>query len=109
MRATILVLGATALALAPGMASAAPGGSNSTTTNQTSLPSPSTGQPSQDCVDLVTSGEGSFPGHASTAPGSAFNEDPGGTAGSVYAGEQPQNSKISTSVSQYDVACARPM
>jgi hypothetical protein len=26
----------------------------------------------------------------------------------VYAGEQPQNSVNSASVSQYDVACARP-
>lgn len=38
-----------------------------------------------------------------TAPGSAFNPD--GKAGTVYAGEQPQNSKHLTSVSQYDVAC----
>jgi hypothetical protein len=109
MRAKLLIVGATALALAPGFASAAPGGNGSNGgANQTSLPSPTTGQPSQDCVDLVTSGEGSFPGNSTTSPGSAFNEDPGGVAGSVYAGEQPQNSKISTSVSQYDVACARP-
>lgn len=39
------------------------------------------------------------------APGSAFNPD--GTAGTVYAGEQPQNSRNPVSVSQYDVACAR--
>jgi hypothetical protein len=38
------------------------------------------------------------------APGSAFNPD--GTAGSVYAGQQPQNSRNTASVSQYDVACA---
>ena len=110
MKAMILTIGAAALAVAPSLASAAPGApSNSTTANQTSLPSPTTGQPSQDCVDLVNSGEGSFPGDASSAPGSAFNEDPGGVAGSKYAGEQPQNSKISTSVSQYDVACLHGM
>jgi hypothetical protein len=57
-----------------------------------------TGQPNQSCeVQPHT------PGHASSAPGSAFNPD--GKAGTVYAGEQPQNSKNSKSVSQYDVAC----
>jgi len=45
------------------------------------------------------------PGHASSAPGSAFNED--GNAGTHYAGEQPQNSKNPKSVSQYDVACTQ--
>jgi hypothetical protein len=43
------------------------------------------------------------PGHAVAAPGSPFNPD--GHAGTVYAGEQPQNSKNPVSVSQYDVAC----
>jgi hypothetical protein len=57
---------------------------------------PGTGQPNVECEDI-------HPGHAATAPGSAFNED--GKAGTVYAGEQPQNSKNSKSVSQYDVAC----
>ena len=60
-----------------------------------------TGQPSQTCLSSTAPNE---PGNASTAPGSAFNEN-GGTAGSVYAGQQPQNSKNSNSVSQYDVAC----
>jgi hypothetical protein len=40
-----------------------------------------------------------------SAPGSAFNPD--GTAGTKYAGQQPQNSRNTASVSQYDVACAR--
>jgi hypothetical protein len=57
-----------------------------------------TGQPSQECEDVR-------PGQASSGPGSAFNED--GVAGTVYAGEQPQNSKNPTSVSQYDVACTK--
>ena len=60
-----------------------------------------TGQPSQDCESL-----GNQPGHSMSAPGSAFNPD--GTAGTKYAGEQPQNSRNTASVSQYDVACARP-
>ncbi len=56
------------------------------------------GQPSQSCqVTTVT------PGSAAGAPGSAFN--PGGTAGGVYAGTQPQNSNNTHSVAQYDVAC----
>lgn len=59
---------------------------------------PGTGQPNQSCEDA-----GVTPGQSALAPGSAFN--PNGTAGSVYAGEQPQNSKNPNSVSQYDVAC----
>src|SRR5512135_1808062 len=56
------------------------------------------GQPNQSCqVTTVT------PGHAASAPGSAFN--PNGMAGTVYAGTQPQNSKNPKSVAQYDVAC----
>jgi hypothetical protein len=38
-------------------------------------------------------------------PGSAFNPD--GKAGMVYAGQQPQNSTNTHSVSQYDVACSQ--
>jgi hypothetical protein len=56
------------------------------------------GQPNQSCeVQPVR------PGNAISAPGSAFNPD--GKAGTVYAGEQPQNSNNPKSVSQYDVAC----
>ena len=60
-----------------------------------------TGQPSQTCLSSSAPSE---PGQAANASGSAFNEN-GGTAGSVYAGEQPQNSSNPKSVSQYDVAC----
>jgi len=56
------------------------------------------GQPSADCADFS-----STPGQSASAPGSAFNPD--GKAGTGYAGEQPQNSNNSHSVSQYDVAC----
>jgi hypothetical protein len=56
------------------------------------------GQPNQSCGDQPLT-----PGHSVSAPGSAFNPD--GTAGTVYAGEQPQNSNNPKSVSQYDVAC----
>jgi hypothetical protein len=56
------------------------------------------GQPNQSCEDIPMQ-----PGHSISAPGSAFNPD--GVSGTVYAGEQPQNSKNPKSVSQYDVAC----
>jgi hypothetical protein len=57
-------------------------------------------QPDVECEDFPNS-----PGNSSVAPGSPFNED--GQAGTVYAGEQPQNSKNPHSVSQYDVACEK--
>jgi len=63
-------------------------------------PSQPTGQPNQDCANFP-----STPGNSSAAPGSAFN--PGGKAGTVYAGQQPQNQKNTASVSQYDVACSK--
>ena len=59
-------------------------------------PHHATGQPGFEC-------EESRPGRASSAPGSAFNED--GKAHERYAGEQPQNSRNTASVSQYDTAC----
>src|SRR5438270_176008 len=59
-----------------------------------------TRQPSQSCG---SSSAPNTPAQSSSAPGSAFN--PSGQAGSVYAGEQPQNSSNPLSVSQYDVAC----
>ncbi|MGE5562679.1 MAG: adenylate cyclase [Bacillota bacterium] len=107
MKANILWPAAAAMVLAPALASAAPGGNSTSAPGYNHLNGPATtGQPDQDCEELVMSGEGAFPGNSTTAPGSAFNEDPGGTAGSVYAGEQPQNSRNTASVSQYDVACA---
>ena len=59
-----------------------------------------TGQPNQSCQAQPP---GSTPGNSASAPGSAFN--PSGKAGTVYAGQQPQNSQNPNSVSQYDVAC----
>src|SRR5437870_2933698 len=61
-----------------------------------------TGQPNQSCQNQPSS-----PGNASSAPGSAFNEN-GGTAGSVYAGSPGTPSAANgngNAVSQYDVAC----
>jgi len=61
----------------------------------------STGQPDADCEDL-----GTTPGNSAAAPGggSPFGGEDS-TAGSHYAGSQPQNSRNSASVSIYDVAC----
>jgi hypothetical protein len=69
----------------------------STTTTKAAT---TTGQPGASCEATPNQ-----PGNSISAPGSAFN--PTGTAGEVYAGEQPQNSINPHSVSQYDVACAR--
>ena len=61
---------------------------------------PATGQPSQSCGSTTAP---TTPGNAASAPGGAFNPD--GKAGSVYAGQQPQNSTNPKSVAQYDVGC----
>ena len=58
------------------------------------------GQPNQSCGSPTAT---STPGHAASAPGGAFNPD--GVAGTMYAGQQPQNSNNPNAVSQYDVAC----
>jgi len=60
-----------------------------------------TGQPNQQCGSSTAP---NTPGNSASGPGSAFNPD--GTAGSKYAGTQPQNSNNPNSVSQYDVACS---
>ena len=121
-RSMNLLMVAAAMAIAPAAATAAPGGSHggpgmhaSPTTapaapksptgngggyNHTNAPQHATGQPSQSCETT-----GSPPGRSASSPGSPFNEE-GGKAGTQYAGEKPQNSRNTASVSQYDVACA---
>ena len=116
MKRTISLLAAGAIAAASTIATAAsPSGggpmrpSTTTTTSTTAPgtgPAHTTGQPNQSCQTVNGGNTGPYyPGNTSNAPGSAFNEN-GGTAGSKYAGTQPQNSKNSAAVSQYDVACA---
>jgi hypothetical protein len=107
MKANILMMGVVALALAPAAASSAPPATSNGATH--SGDPVAAGQPGQDCVSLVSdqSQSFSFPGHSTTAPGSAFNEDPGGTAGKHYAGEQPNNTINAATSSQYDVACQK--
>jgi hypothetical protein len=62
------------------------------------------GQPGQTCLSATAPTE---PGHAATAPGSAFNETGPGTAGTVYAGNgiSATTAGSPNAVSQYDVAC----
>jgi hypothetical protein len=73
-----------------------------TTPTDTTLRGPSlTGQPKVECGSATAP---NTPGQSAGAPGSPFNEQ--GRAGEVYAGEQPQNSRNTASISQYDSACA---
>jgi len=106
MKATILLLGATTLALAPSLASAQtspPGNGQNNGTGYWHLNSGNAnGQPNQSCEEL-----GTTPGNSASSPGggSPFSgEDSKG--GSHSAGTQPQHSRNTASVSQYDVACA---
>lgn len=89
----VLVLGLIAVMVAPALAASAG----------------TSGQPSQSCLSSTAPME---PGHAASAPGSAFNEPSvtnplGGIAGQMYAGNGQTLSTPANghAVSQYDVAC----
>ena len=105
MTRMMIILAASAMALSPTATLAAPGSTTQSSPQGSAngagwdhLNGPaSTGQPGFECEDAR-------PGNAQYAPGSAFNPD--GNAGTHYAGEQPQNSRNTASVSQYDSACA---
>jgi hypothetical protein len=105
----ILAFGAAAIAFGPSLASAQTAPGNGQYNGQGYWHDNSGnayGQPNQSCQDINGGNTGPYyPGNASNAPGSAFNEN-GGNAGGMYAGSQPQNSRNSASVSQYDVACS---
>jgi hypothetical protein len=104
----IRLIAATAMILSPALASAQstpPGNGqyNGSGYWHSTGPDPTqVGQPNQDCEELIASGMGAAPGNSASSGHSAF----GGSAGDVYAGSQPQNSRNSVSVSQYDVACS---
>jgi hypothetical protein len=118
-----VLMAAGAIAIAPTVAMAsAPGGGNGRNSaapatpqsptgngggyNHTNSPQHMTGQPNQSCQDINGGNTGpAYPGHTTTSPGSPFNET-NGKAGGQYAGSQPQNSRNTASVSQYDVACS---
>ena len=102
MKHLVRVFGAAAIMLSPAFASAqAPGQGQTNGQGYWHDNGPtSTGQPGKECGDEDAPNR---PGNAQNAPGSAFNPD--GNAGTHHAGEQPQDSRNSASVSQYDVAC----
>lgn len=110
MKRVIALVGATALSLAPTVAfsQTAPGnGQYNGNGWDHSNSGNAYGQPGADCEDLILSGEGAAPGNSDSAPGggSPFTGEDS-TSGTHYAGSQPQNSRNTASVSQYDVACA---
>lgn len=103
MRKVILLIAAAAIALPVTSSPATPPTSQAPTpgAGSTHMNGPTTtGQPGAECGSAAAP---SRPGNSATAPGSAFNPD--GNAGTHYAGEQPQNSRNTASVSQYDTAC----
>ena len=102
MQPIVRVLFATAIMVSPVVASAqtAPGQGQYHGTNYWHTNGPtSTGQPGVECDEV-----GEAPGHTEGARGSPFSAE--SVSGAHYAGEQPQNSRNSASVSQYDIACA---
>jgi hypothetical protein len=107
MKRIATLLAAGVMALGPTASFATPGGSQGSTNgsgwdHQNAPHSAATGQPDQSCEEL-----GTTPGRSadSRGGGSPFSGEDS-TAGSHYAGSQPQNSRNTASVSQYDVACA---
>ena len=110
MKSTFLLLGAVAITMTPTLASAqtAPGNGQFNGAGYHHMNSGNaTGQPGQTCQDLIASGMGETPGNAGSSPGGGSPFDFAVTnAGSHYAGSQPQNSRNTASVSQYDVACS---
>lgn len=105
MKLTTALVAATALTLSPAavFGQTAPGNGQFNGTNYWhSNSGKALGQPGLECPE-EEGDPGTRPGHAQSASGSAFNPD--GNAGTHYAGEQPQNSRNSASVSQYDTAC----
>lgn len=109
MKSKLLFLSAAAALLSPSLALAqtAPGNGQYNGTGYNHMNSGNAyGQPNQSC-QLINGGDTGpyYPGNANSAPGSAFNET-NGHAGGQYAGNQPQNSRNTASVAQYDVACS---
>jgi hypothetical protein len=105
MKRTMILISATAMAVSPaaGSGQTAPGQGqfNGSGWNHTNS-GKAAGQPGLECPE-EEGDPGTRPGHSQNAPGSAFNPD--GNAGTHYAGEQPQNSRNTASVSQYDTGC----
>ena len=100
MKRTMTLLAAGVVALAPSIAFGAPPLPGSIS------PSHATGQPGVECDDGTPPGNSAEEHGNPNVNGSPFGEGPS-VSGSHYAGEQPQNSKNTASVSQYDIACFR--
>ena len=112
------ILAATAIAGFIGVGLAAPAFGATPAGQSPGNPS-GTGNPTQSCQSVVAAG-GQEPGHASSSPGSPFNEpsatSSGGNGGMHYAGNGPSTAGKTTNgvghttngglvASQYDVAC----
>ena len=97
---TIAAISAIPLVASAAANAAGPGHAARMMAQPTMLGPTHTGQPNQTCGSATAP---NTPGNAALARGSAFNAS--GISGGVYAGEQPQNSRNTASVSQYDVAC----
>lgn len=105
----ILLFAAGAMALTPSAALAGPRLHAPTTGQGTGWDhlnsGKAVGQPNESCEEA-----GVTPGRAGSAPGegSPFTGEDS-TSGIHYAGSQPQNSRNTASVSQYDTACANQL
>jgi hypothetical protein len=111
MKRIIALAAATAMSLTPAVAlgQTAPGnGQYHGTGYWHSNTGNANGQPDQSCEELIDDSLGATPGHSGSARGggSPFTGEDS-TSGTHYAGSQPQNSRNTASVSQYDVACAK--
>lgn len=110
MKSAFLLLGAVAITMTPTLASAqtAPGNGQFNGAGYNHMNSGhANGQPDQTCQDLIASGMGATPGNSGSSPGGGSPFDFAVTnSGAHYAGSQPQNSRNTASVSQYDVACS---
>jgi hypothetical protein len=104
MKLSINLLAASAMALAPTVGVAAP--TSTPPTSGSISPTATTGQPGVECDDGTPPGNSADEHGNPDVNGSPFGEGTS-VSGSHYAGEQPQNSKNSASVSQYDIACFR--
>jgi hypothetical protein len=104
MKSVTGIIAATAMAIAPAATFAAP--TSTPPTSGSISPTATTSQPGVECDDGIPPGNSGEEHGNPNVNGSPFGEGTS-VSGSHYAGEQPQNSKNSASVSQYDIACFR--
>jgi hypothetical protein len=102
MKPTFKLLAAATIVVAPAFGVATP--TYSQPAPGSISPNHETGQPGVECDDGTPPGNSGEEHGNPDVNGSPFGEGTS-VSGSHYAGEQPQNSKNTASVSQYDVAC----